>query len=208
MNKTDKENLLHKIIELDKELTKLEESELKTYCVDHHKGVYYCFKLIKNRHWVSYIGFPKHINVNNKKYYYLDQVNEDSYHLEPRDRVNFELPSEITLQSCGMDVNVMSDVPLDWIGFDYAHRGDLTVGELKKIFKKIPEDVIIDINSLDGYNLDKYDIKTLQNDKFYTYEDVKKDCIDCINSATQCLIEKALSDLKSNLNREINKNNK
>lgn len=201
MDYQEKENLLNQIIELDKQLTKLEKSEIKTYCVDHHKGVYYCFKLIKNRHWVSYIGFPEHINVNNKKYYYLDQVNEDYCHLEPRDRVNFKVPSEITLQGCGMDVNVMTNVPLDWLGFDYAHRGDLTVAELKQILKKLGNKINIDI-------LSEYEINTLQNDKFITYEDVKKDCIDCIDSATKNLMDTALNNLTGNLNREINKHNK
>ena len=205
MNQTDKENLLNQIIKLDKQLTKLEENN--NYCVDHHKGVYYCFQLIRNNHWVSYIGFPKHINVNNEKYYYLDQVDEDYYHLEPRDRVNFKLPSEITYEGCGMDVNVMTEAPLDWFGFDYAHRGDLTVGELKKIFKKIPKDSIINIDSLEGYNLDQYDINTLQNNKFYTYEDVKKSCIDCIDSATKNLIDLAVNNLTGDLNKEINKHN-
>tara|TARA_R100000541_G_scaffold39779_2_gene47525 strand:+ start:446 stop:1060 length:615 start_codon:yes stop_codon:yes gene_type:complete len=201
MDYQEKENLLNQIIELDKQLTKLEKSEIKTYCVDHHKGVYYCFKLIKDRHWVSYIGFPEHINVNNKKYYYLDQVNEDYYHLEPRDRVNFKVPSEITFQGCGMDVNVMTNVPLDWLGFDYAHRGDLTVAELKQILKKLGNKINIDI-------LSEYEINTLQNDKFSTYEDVKKDCIDCIDSATKNLMDTALNNLTGNLNREINKHNK
>lgn len=201
MNQTDRENLLSQIRKLQKELLKLEESELNTYCVDHHKGVYYCFKLIRNRHWVSYIGFPEHINVNNEKYYYLYQVNEDNYHLQPSDRVSFKLPSQITYEGCGMDVNVMSDVSLDWLGFDYAHRGSLTVSTLKKIFKKLGDEYNIDA-------LDKYDIKQLQNDKFHTYEDVKKDCIDCIDSATKNLIDTAIHNLTGDLNFEINKHNK
>jgi len=200
MNQTDKENLLNQINILQKQLTKLEDNN--NYCVDHHKGVYYCFRLLENKHWVSYIGFPEHINVNNEKYYYLDQVDEDYYHLEPRDRVNFKLPSEITYQGCGMDVNVISDVPLDWFGFDYAHRGDLTVSTLKEIFKKLGDKFLYNIDALD-----KYDIKQLQNDKFYTYEDVKKDCIDCIDSATKNLIDAAVNNLTDDLNKKINKHN-
>lgn len=196
MNTTDKENLINKIIKLKKQLTKIEESEVDTHCLDYHKGVYYCFKLIKNRHWVSYIGFPEYININNKKYYYLDNE-EPEVGLFTR----FDLPSEVTLAGCGMDVNVMSNIPLKWLGFDYAHRGDLTIPELKNILSKVGEN-----NNID--TLSECDIITLQKDKFYTYEDIKKDCIDCIDSATECLIETAISNLTGDFHREINKHTK
>jgi hypothetical protein len=208
MTETEKDVLRHKAIMLAEQLRELEKDFDVNYCVDHHNGVYYAFKLIPNRHWVCYIGFPEYIEVNDKKYYYLNNE-EPELSMCPR----FETPSEITLAGIGMKVNIISDVPIKWLGFDYAHRGDLTLPELKGILEKLNkgrEEVYNDDDFEHYWDIDCLSEaeKLYLNNKFYTYEDVKKDCIDCINSANNYLVDSAVADLMGDLHTKMYKNNK
>jgi len=112
-----------------------------------------------------------------------------------------------------MKVNVMSDVPIKWLGFDYAHRGDLTLPELKGILEKLNkgrEEVYNDEGFEQTWDIDCLSAseKMYLDNKFYTYEDVKKDCIDCINSANNYLVDSAVGDLMKDFHLKMYKNNK
>ena len=104
------------------------------------------------------------------------------------------LPSEVTLTGCGMNVEINSKTPLHWMGFDYAHLYDMSLIDANKILEDWDKD-----NSLTSYQM-----SMLNKYKFTTFEDVKNDCIKCIDSLLDTAIEREISHYTARLHNEFN----
>ncbi len=177
-----------------------------SYMVSNHRGVYYCFKLIRDSHWVSYIGVPEYVDVRTgdrdsdglfiyNKIYLVDYVNHTDFRgIEMGHCPVYWIPSEVTLTSCGMNVEINSKTPLHYMGFDYAHLYDLNLIDANKILKDWDRDK----------SLTDYQMSMLNKYKFYTFEDVKNDCIKCIDSILETAIEREISQFTARLHNEFN----
>jgi hypothetical protein len=207
--------IANKIIEL-RDKVKEQENQLENqrhYLVSNHRGVYYCFKLIRNSHWVSYIGVPEYVEVRTgerdenglflyNQIYIVDYCHpeEDYRGIELGHCPQYWIPSEVTFIGCGMNVDINSKVPLHWMGFDYAHLNDMNLEEAQEILKDW------DVNFKDDIEnrlSDTQKIK-LSKETFYTYEDVKNDCIKCIDSILDTTIEQEVSSYEGMLRNEFN----
>ena len=207
----------NKIQEL-RDKVKKQEDRLETqrhYLVSYHRGVYYCFKLIRNSHWVSYIGVPEYVEVRTgerdkdglfvyNQIYLVDYCHpeEDYRGIELGHCPQYWIPSEVTLIGCGMNVEINEKVPVHWIGFDYAHLYDMNLEEAQKIIQDW------DINFEDDIKnrLSESQLRHLTEEKykFYTFEDVKNDCIKCIDSLLDTAIEQETSSYNAMLRNEFN----
>jgi hypothetical protein len=207
----------NRIIEL-RDKVKEQENRLENqrhYLVSNHRGVYYCFKLIRNSHWVSYIGVPEYVEVRTgerdsdglflyNKIYLVDYCHpeEDYRGIGLGHCPVYWIPSEVTLIGCGMNVEINEKVPVHWMGFDYAHLYDINLEEAQKIIKDW------DVNFKDDIKdrLSELQLRHLTDEKykFYTFEDVKNDCIKCIDSILDTAIEQETSSYNAKLRNEFN----
>jgi hypothetical protein len=207
----------NRIIEL-RDKVKEQENQLESqrhYLVSNHRGVYYCFKLIRNSHWVSYIGVPEYVEVRTgerdsdglflyNKIYLVDYCHpeEDYRGIGLGHCPVYWIPSEVTLIGCGMNVEINEKVPVHWMGFDYAHLYDINLEEAQKIIKDW------DVNFKDDIKdrLSELQLRHLTDEKykFYTFEDVKNDCIKCIDSILDTAIEQETSSYNAKLRNEFN----
>tara|TARA_R110002020_G_scaffold375787_1_gene586977 strand:- start:1674 stop:2297 length:624 start_codon:yes stop_codon:yes gene_type:complete len=204
----EKEEVEKKISELREKVTNQKSliDRDVSYMVSNHRGVYYCFKLIRDSYWVSYIGVPEYVDVRtgDKDYnglyiynpiYLVDFVGQtDIRGIEMGHCPVYWLPSEVTLTGCGMNVEINSKTPLHWMGFDYAHLYDMSLIDANKILEDWDKD-----NSLTSYQM-----SMLNKYKFTTFEDVKNDCIKCIDSLLDTAIEREISHYTARLHNEFN----
>ena len=99
-----------------------------------------------------------------------------------------------------MNVEINSKVPVHWMGFDYAHLHDMNLEEAQEILKDWDVNFKDDIEN----RLSDLQMSRLNNDKFYTFEDVKNDCIKCIDSMLDGAIEQETSSYNARLRNEFN----
>ena len=157
----------NRIIEL-RDKVKEQENQLehqRHYLVSNHRGVYYCFKLIRNSHWVSYIGVPEYVEVRTgekdkdglflyNQIYLVDYCHpeEDYRGIELGHCPVYWIPSEVTYIGCGMNVEINSKVPVHWMGFDYAHLHDMNLEEAQEILKDWDVNFKDDIENISSIN--------------------------------------------------------
>ena len=87
------------------------------------------------------------------------------------------------------------------MGFDYAHLYDMNLEEAQKIIKDWDVNFQDDIEN----RLSESQLRHLTDEKykFYTYDDVKNDCIKCIDSILDTAIEREISYYVARLNNEF-----